>query len=129
MIKHRKMFRNVYYLAFFILLFSSCEFYTKKVYITTLDTFIIETNNNYKDFTNKDWNEADSLYNNFQTDYREIRSELSGEESARINQLLGKYQAMRIKAEVNNVKSDLKDMLQQANSFIEEIISDSTIIK
>jgi hypothetical protein len=100
MIKHRKMFRNVYYLAFFILLFSSCEFYTKKVYITTLDTFIIETNNNYKDFTNKDWNEADSLYNNFQTDYREIRSELSGEESARINQLLGKYQAMRIKATI-----------------------------
>jgi type I restriction-modification system DNA methylase subunit len=123
------MFRNVYYLAFFILLFSSCEFYTKKVYITTLDTFIIETNNNYKDFTNQDWNEADSLYSNFQDDYSEIRSELSNEESTRVNKLLGRYQAIRIKSQINNVKYDMDDMMQQANSFIKEITSDSTLIK
>jgi type I restriction-modification system DNA methylase subunit len=123
------MFRNVYYLAFFILLFSSCEFYTKKLYIKTLDTFIIETNNNYKDFTNQDWNEADSLYSNFQDDYSEIRSELSNEESTRVNKLLGRYQAIRIKAEVTNVKSDINDLMQQANSLIEEITSDSTLIK
>jgi type I restriction-modification system DNA methylase subunit len=123
------MFRNVYYLAFYILLFSSCKFYTKKSYISTLDTFVIETNNNYKDFTNKDWNEADSLYSNFQDDYSEIRSELSNEESARINKLLGRYQAIRIKSQINNVKYDMDDMMQQANSFIKEITSDSTLIK
>jgi predicted nucleic acid-binding Zn-ribbon protein len=94
--------------------------------MSTLDTFVIETNNNYKDFTNKDWNEADSLYSNFQDDYSGIRSELSNEESTRINKLLGRYQAIRIKSQVNNLKSDMDDMMQQANSFIKELTSDTT---
>ncbi|UQD57223.1 DUF6565 domain-containing protein [Flavobacterium sp. K5-23] len=123
------MYRKEYYLVFLIVLISSCNFNAKKAYISKLDTFIIETNHNYKNFTKKDWNEVDSLYNNLQADYKEIRPELSDEESTRINKLLGKYQAIRLKSEVNNIKSDLNDMMQQANSFIKEMASDTTLTK
>jgi hypothetical protein len=123
------MFRNVYYIVFVSIFLTSCKFYTKKTYISKLDTFIIETNNNYKNYTNHDWNEADSLYNNLQADYKEIRSELTDDESTRINNLLGKYQAIKLKSEVINIKTDLNNMMQQANSFIKEITSDTTLTK
>ena len=55
--------------------------------------------------------------------------DLTSDENAHINELKGKYQALKVKAALKDMKNELNDIIEQSKSFVEELISDSTANK
>ncbi|MFV5692181.1 DUF6565 domain-containing protein [Flavobacterium sp. LT1R49] len=125
------MFRKSCYTLLFVTLLSACSLdNNRESYISNLDSFVKSTSENYKNFEEEDWKKADSLFANFQTvGHKKWKSEFTPEESVHVNELMGKYHAIKVKAGILNLKEGVNDMIQQAVSFINKIATDSTLTK
>ena len=120
-----------YFFAFILGLFlilQSCE--SKKTYISKFDEFVSETSTNYKIFSEKDWVRVDSTFALLENDgLNKWRNELTPDESKHVNELKGKYYALKVKAGFEGVKNGLNDLIDQTDSFLKELTSDSTLNK
>ena len=120
-----------YFFAFFLGLFlilQSCE--SKKSYISKFDEFVSETSTNYKNFSETEWANADTTFAHFEKEYsNKWNKDLTSDENAHINELKGKYQALKVKAALKDMKKEVNDIIEQSKSFVEELISDSTTNK
>ena len=114
-----------------ILLFlSSCSFESKKSFINGFDTFLVKTSDNYKNYDDKAWASSDTTFSHYiNQDYEKWKSELTSEESAHINELAGRYHAIKIKAGIKDFKNGVNDLMEQTGAFIKELTSDSTNTK
>ena len=116
---------TIFGLAF---LFQSCE--SKKTYISKFDEFVSETSTNYKNFSETDWAKADTTFAHFENEYsNKWNKDLTADENTRINELKGKYQALKVKAGLLDLKKGVNDLIEQSKSFVEELTSDSTANK
>ena len=117
-----------YFLAPFLGLFlilQSCE--SKKSYISKFDEFVSETSTNYKNFSETEWAKADSTFAHFEKEYsNKWNKDLTPDENAHINELKGKYQALKLKSGIKDIKNELNDIIEQSKSFVKELISDTT---
>ena len=110
------------------LILQSCE--SKKSYISKFDEFVSETSTNYKNFSETEWAKADSTFAHFEKEYsNKWNKDLTSDENAHINELKGKYQALKVKAALKDMKKEVNDIIEQSKSFVEELISDSTTNK
>ena len=120
-----------YFFAFFLGLFlilQSCE--SKKSYISKFDEFVSETSTNYKNFSETEWAKADTTFAHFENEYsNKWNKDLTADENTRINELKGKYQALKVKAGLLDLKKGVNDLIEQSKSFVEELTSDSTANK
>ena len=55
--------------------------------------------------------------------------DLTSDENTRINELKGKYKALKVKAGLEDMKNELNNIIDQSKSFVKELISDSTANK
>ena len=117
-----------YFLAPFLGLFlilQSCE--SKKSYISKFDEFVSETSTNYKNFSETEWAKADTTFAHFEKEYsNKWNKDLTPDENAHINELKGKYQALKVKSGIKDIKNELNDIIEQSKSFVKELISDTT---
>ena len=117
-----------YFLSSFLGLFlilQSCE--SKKSYISKFDEFVSETSTNYKNFSETEWAKADSTFAHFEKEYsNKWNKDLTTDENAHINELKGKYQALKVKSGIEDMKNELNDIIEQSKSFVKELISDTT---
>jgi hypothetical protein len=103
---------------------------SKKTYISKFDEFVSKTSSNCKDFTEKDWAEADSTFAHLENDdLKKWKNELTPDESKHINELKGKYYALKVKDGLIDLKNGLKDLEEQGESFVKELGLDSTLNK
>lgn len=91
--------------------------------------FISEIENNYKYFTEVEWAMNDEKLEKFDTEFYNVRNILSYEEVKEVNELFGKYEALKLKWKLSNIKNDIIDVLHTSRGFIEEIMSDSNDIQ
>ena len=111
-----------------LLIVQSCE--SKKSYISEFDEFVSETSTNYKKFSDKDWAKADTTFAHFEArDYPKWQSELTKEEFSHVNELIGKYQALKVKSSLNDLKDGVNNFMEQTGAFINALVSDSTETK
>ena len=116
------------YLVGLLLLLQSCE--SKQSCISKFDAFVSETSTNCKNYTDKDWAKADTTFAQFEKDcLYKWDKDLTSDENARINELKGKYQAIKVKAGLLDLKNGLNNLLEQSKSFVKELTSDSTLNK
>lgn len=123
-------FRKVYYffLAFILSLIISCQ-PSKTAYISDLQNFINKVEKEYPNYTDKDWEKTTIDYEKISNArFQEIESSLTIEEREKVSDLFDRYQACRVKASLKDIKNGIKSGLNRANKFIENIISDTTII-
>ena len=123
-------FRKVYYffLAFILSLIISCQ-PSKTAFITDLQNFINKVEKEYPNYTDKDWEKTTTDYEKLSNArFQEIESSLTIEEKEKVSDLFDRYQACRVKASLKDIKNGIKSGLNRANKFIENIISDTTII-
>ena len=107
------------------LILQSCE--SKKTYISKFDEFVSETSTNYKNFSETEWAKADSTFAHFEKEYsNKWNKDLTTDENAHINELKGKYQALKVKSGIEDMKNELNDIIEQSKSFVKELISDTT---
>ena len=116
------------YLVWLLLLLQSCE--SKQSCISKFDEFVSETSTNCKNYTDTDWAKADTTFAQFEKDcLYKWDKDLTADENARINELKGKYQAIKVKAGLLDLKNGLNNLLEQSKSFVKELTSDSTLNK
>ena len=79
----------------------------------------IETKNN--NMTDMDWDKYEAEIATLSAEYEKNKETLSPEQRQEWNKLMGKYKAQQIKRGMDKLKLELKDLGEQADSFIEEL--------
>ena len=116
--------------VFVVLLMNACTSIQKKSFISSFDTFISDVETNYKSYKEKDWEEADLTYKTLMdVDYVKYQTYLTDAENSHINSLIGKYQALKLKSSFLGIKNQLQNVIQQGTTIIDEIVSDTTLLK
>jgi len=114
----------------FLMILHSCSMESKKTYISKFDEFVSKTSSNCKDFNEKDWAKADSTFALLENDnLKKWANGLTPDESKHINELKGKYYALKVKAGIKGIKKGLNDLIEQSESFVKELGLDSTFNK
>ena len=124
-------FRKFYYLVLILVVstFFACK-PAKTTYTADLQSFITKVEKDYPNYTDKDWKKTTLEYEKLSNiRYQEIESSLTTEEKKEISDLLDRYQACLVKASLKDIKNGIKSGLERASKFIENIITDTSIIK
>ena len=79
----------------------------------------IETKNT--NLTDMDWDKYEAEIATLSAEYEKNKETLSPEQRQEWNKLMGKYKAQQIKRGMDKLKLELKDLGEQADSFIEEL--------
>lgn len=79
----------------------------------------IETKN--RNMTDLDWAKYEADIATLSAEYEKNKETLSPEQRQEWNKLMGKYKAQQIKRGVDKLKLEMKDLGEQAESFIEEL--------
>ena len=79
----------------------------------------IETKNT--NMTDMDWDKYEAEIATLSAEYEKNKETLSPEQRQKWNKLMGKYKAQQIKRGMDKLKLELKDLGEQADSFIEEL--------
>jgi hypothetical protein len=79
----------------------------------------IETKNT--NMTDLDWAKYEADIATLSAEYEKNKETLSPEQRQEWNKLMGKYKAQQIKRGMDKLKLELKDLGEQADSFIEEL--------
>ena len=123
-------FRKFYYLVLILVVstFFACK-PAKTTYTADLQSFITKVEKDYPNYTDKDWEKTTLEYEKLSNiRYQEIESSLTTEEKKEISDLLDRYQACLVKASLKDIKNGIKSGLDRASKFIENIITDTSII-
>ncbi len=124
-------FRKLYYLVLILVVstFFACK-PAKTTYTADLQSFITKVEKDYPNYTDKDWEKTTLEYEKLSNiRYQEIESSLNTEEKKEISDLLDRYRACLVKASLKDIKNGIKSGLERASKFIENIITDTSIIK
>jgi hypothetical protein len=79
----------------------------------------LETKNT--NMTEMDWDKYEAEIATLSAEYEKNKETLSPEQRQEWNKLMGKYKAQQIKRGMDKLKLELKDLGEQADSFIEEL--------
>jgi len=79
----------------------------------------IETKNT--NMTDLDWDKYEAEIATLSAEYEINKETLSPEQRQEWNKLMGKYKAQQIKRGMDKLKLEVKDLGEQAESFIEEL--------
>jgi len=79
----------------------------------------IETKNT--NMTDLDWDKYEAEIATLSAEYEKNKETLSPEQRQEWNKLMGKYKAQQIKRGMDKLKLEVKDLGEQAESFIEEL--------
>ena len=115
-----------YPIWFSIVFFFSCSGQSKETYIYDLKSYIETVSADCKNYTEEDWVKSDTAVSEFmQIKEKKFNSEFTEEERSEVNQLIGKYSALRIKHEVGKIKGEFNDVIDQAKGAIKELSKDT----
>jgi len=114
----------------FSITLNSCESYQRDSYLGDFNHFIDKIEKKGNSFGEKDWQNADIEFKSLSEDeYEKFKNNLTEEQNSKINDLKGKYYALRIKQGIKEFGKGLKNSLEQINSAAKELAADSTLIK
>ena len=115
-------------LIFLIITFFSCESYQRNNYVSNFKQFVDKVENKASTYNDKDWQDADNEFKNLsEVEYNKYENDLTEEQNSKINDLKGKYYALRIKQGIKAFGKELKNSLEQINSASKELASDTTL--
>lgn len=113
-----------------LMLLSSCKNIQKDLFISDLNSLFNNVDQEIKDHKAIKWEETDLKFQEFiESDYNKYKSEMSPEERSKVNKLIGKYYAIRMKTGINDLKNEFQDALEQGEGMIDEIVSDSISVQ
>lgn len=123
------MKKNILFFAACILFFlTSCESnlylkWTKGRYISHFEHFIDSVEEDYTDFKKEeDWSKSDEAFASFNEEQYELyRHVLNDYEKDKVNQLSGKYKAMKFKFYGERTMDGIKSFGSELKGFLEEI--------
>jgi len=89
---------------------------------TRLENHIANIENNFLKMSKTDWEKSDLQIEEFKTEFETVRTDMTESEVVYINELFGKYSALSLKHSVNQGVEAIKDMTDQLNGAVKELI-------
>lgn len=110
--------------AAFIFCVAACNtLYSKENYLKNYELFVTQTEQNYTNYTNQDWENSDLEYNKFTSElYQKVYSQLTSEDQHQIGKLKTRYETIKLKIEINNSIQSIKDGVEQTSGALEELV-------
>ena len=114
------------FICFSIAIFFSCSGFSQKTRdVNRLEKTVKETEKNYKSYSEEEWSKIDHEIDSLSLKINSDKEGFTQEQLEKANNLIGKYQALKIKSGLNSLKGTLKNWGQQVEGAIKEL-SDST---
>ncbi len=89
---------------------------------SNIDAIVIDAEKNYKNYSEDSWQKKDKEIEELTNKFNENRSKYTPEQIEDINNLFGRYKAIKLKKIGNEFVTDLKDAIQQSKGVIEALI-------
>jgi hypothetical protein len=86
-----------------------------------LQQIVSEIESKNSNMTDMDWAKYEADITTLSAEYEKNKETLSPEQRQEWNKLMGKYKAQQIKRGMDKLKLEMKDLGEQAESFIEEL--------
>ncbi|MFO0467945.1 MAG: hypothetical protein ACK5ZX_01395, partial [Bacteroidota bacterium] len=86
-----------------------------------LQQIVNEIDTKNTNMTDLDWDKYEAEIATLSAEYEKNKESLSPEQRQEWNKLMGKYKAQQIKRGMDKLKLEVKDLGEQAESFIEEL--------
>jgi hypothetical protein len=86
-----------------------------------LQQIVTEIESKNSNMTDMDWAKYEADITTLSAEYEKNKETLSPEQRQEWNKLMGKYKAQQIKRGMDKLKLEIKDLGEQAESFIEEL--------
>lgn len=111
-------------------LFSSCQSESKENFIENFEKLINEANKGAKDYSNADWQKADEQFADYKDRQFPLWEDLmTPSEKGKVNEMIGKYQALQVKRAIKDVKNQVENVIDQTKTIYNELSEDSTLSK
>ena len=95
---------------------------TKPDYISSYEAWINKLKVEYKEYKKADWSKAEADFKRYSHgEYNRFKDQFTEEERERIDNLTGQYYAMLAKYKTNQVKGELKSIMNKAKGMFEEL--------
>lgn len=105
---------------------SSCESMRIDNFMNNLESFVNEVELKCESYKENDWAVADKKFDNLiEIKYPELKGAMTAAEIKSTNTLIGKYKALKFKGGIRSIKSELKDVIEQGQSMLNEVLNDS----
>ena len=115
-----------YTLFLFVTFITLCSCTSKDSYILKFEEFVTDVELNYKSYSEADWKLKDEEFKKLsEIQFEEQKNKMTPEEISKVNQLIGKYNGLKIASGINEIKDKIKDGIDQAKGLLKEIIPDS----
>jgi hypothetical protein len=116
-----KKMANVFFLGL-VLFVTSCDgISASSRNVKKLENIVEKVDKNYKKYTDKDWEQTDAKIEQISNDIEQHPEDYSPETMEKMNNLIGKYQALKLKKGLNSIQDALKNFGQQMEGAIKEI--------
>ncbi len=116
-----KKIANVFFLGL-VLFVTSCDGISASGRnVKKLENIVEKVDKNYKKYTDKDWEQTDAKIEQISNDIEQHPEDYSPETMEKINNMIGKYQALKLKKGLNSIQDALKNFGQQMEGAIKEI--------
>lgn len=89
--------------------------------VKKLENIVEKVDKNYNKYTDKDWEQADTKIEQISNEIEKNPEDYTPETKEKINHLIGKYQALKLKKGLNSIQDALKDFGQQVEGALKEI--------
>lgn len=102
---------------------SSCQTgYSKASYISKLEEFVTDVDENWKTYTEDDWAKADARMAAFEEKYEKYADDFTKEEESKVSKLMTRYGVVRLKGKVKTGWENLTGYYEVGKGLVEGTI-------
>ena len=95
---------------------------TKQDYISNYEAWVKNLKANYKAYKKPDWSIAEADFKRYsEADYNRFKDQFTDEERELVDNLTGQYYAVLAKYKANQMKGELKSIMNKAQAMFEEL--------
>ncbi len=116
-----KKMMNVFFLGLSLFVTSCDGISASSRNLKKLENIVEKVDKNYNKYTEKDWEQTDAKIEQITFEIEQNREDYSPETMEKINNMIGKYQALKLKKGLNSFQDALKNFGQQMEGAIKEI--------
>jgi hypothetical protein len=116
-----KKMMNVFFLGLALFVTACDGISASSRNVKKLENIVEKVDKNYLKYTDKDWAQTDAKIEQISNDIEQNPEDYSPETMEKINNMIGKYQALKLKKGLNSIQDALKNFGQQMEGAIKEI--------
>ena len=112
--------KKIFSLYFLFVFLISCDFFNP--IDKQAEKFVSQIESKMSNMTERDWEMADKEIEILQQKIEHSRKSMTPSQIEIANKAIGKYYAIRVKSNINDMKNILEDVKGQVKGFIEELV-------